>query len=183
MLSSNSAAVSYEAAWTLVSLSSAPTAVRAAAVTYANLLNSQNDNNVKMIVLERLEEIKTKHSKIVQELLMDILRALSSPNPDICKKVLDVALDVVTARNVSDVVTTLKREVQKMTQDDNSSEAKGIVYCKIVVHTLMDFIATDSGMQSKDKEAADMAAADAAAGPKMITKNIVLSDGAYATQM
>ena len=53
MLSSDSAAVSYEAAWTLVSLSSAPTAVRAAAVTYTNLLNSQNDNNVKLINLDR----------------------------------------------------------------------------------------------------------------------------------
>lgn len=54
LLSSNSAAVSYEAAWTLVSLSSAPTAVRAAAVTYTNLLNGQNDNNIQLIVLERL---------------------------------------------------------------------------------------------------------------------------------
>jgi coatomer subunit beta len=42
MLSSNSAAVSYEASWTLVSLSNAPTAVRAAAVTYTTLLNGQN---------------------------------------------------------------------------------------------------------------------------------------------
>ncbi len=50
MLSSTSSAVSYEAAWTLVSLSSAPTAVRAAALTYVNLLNGQNDNNVKLIV-------------------------------------------------------------------------------------------------------------------------------------
>ena len=47
MLSSNSPAVSYEAAWTLVSLSTAPTAVRAAALTYTSLLNGhQNDNNV-----------------------------------------------------------------------------------------------------------------------------------------
>merc|ERR1712032_593867 len=91
MLSSNSAAVSYEASWTLVSLSSAPTAVRAVTGTYISLLNSQNDNNVKMIVLERLEELKKNHSKILQELIMDLLRALSSPNPDICKKVLDVS--------------------------------------------------------------------------------------------
>ena len=51
MLSSNSAFVSYEAAWTLVSLSSAPTAIRAATMAYTNLLNAQNDNNVKMIVI------------------------------------------------------------------------------------------------------------------------------------
>eukprot|EP00567_Pseudictyota_dubia_P013172 CAMPEP_0197436814 /NCGR_PEP_ID=MMETSP1175-20131217/4197_1 /TAXON_ID=1003142 /ORGANISM="Triceratium dubium, Strain CCMP147" /LENGTH=976 /DNA_ID=CAMNT_0042966195 /DNA_START=31 /DNA_END=2961 /DNA_ORIENTATION=+ len=273
MLSSTSAAVSYEAAWTLVSLSSAPTAVRAAAVTYTNLLNSQNDNNVKLIVLERLEGLKKNHPKIVQELLMDILRALSSPNPDICKKVLDVVMDIVTARNVAEVVTMLKREVTKTAdENDPSNEAKGALYrnmliraihgCAVrfpdvaesVVHTLMDFLSTDGGMQviifvraiveqypalrgalitkllgtledisnsnvmcvclwilgeycesaeslqeafnditeqlgdppfvvqPEEKAAQEKAAAEAAAGPKLVTKNVVLADGTYATQ-
>merc|ERR1740124_19358 len=273
MLSSNSAAVSYEAAWTLVSLSSSPTAVRAAAVTYAKLLNGQNDNNVKLIVLERLEDLKKKHSKILQELLMDILRALSSPSPDICRKVLEVAMDIVTTRNVKDVVVTLKREVQKTTSESDSSvESKGAVYrtmliqaihgcatrfpevAESVVHTLMDFISTDGDMQviifvrsiveqytdlrasilgkllnslsevntnqvmcvclwilgeycedadtlkeafetvteqlgpppyiiqGDDKEAQEKLAAAAADAPKMVTKNVVLADGTYATQ-
>lgn len=273
MLSSTSAAVSYEAAWTLVSLSTAPTAVRAAAVTYTTLLNGQNDNNVKLIVLERLEDLKKKHSKILQELLMDILRALSSPNPDICKKVLEVAMDVVTSRNVKDVVGTLKREVQKTTSEtDNSVEAKGAVYrsmliqaihgcaarfpdvAESVVHTLMDFISTDGDMQvvvfvraiveqyphlrpsilsklldsidgvqtnqvmcvclwilgeyceeaeslteafstiteqlgpprfivnADEKAAQEKAAVAAAEAPKLVSKNVVLSDGTYATQ-
>jgi len=133
MLSSNSAAVSYEAAWTLVSLSSAPTAVRAAAVTYANLLNGQNDNNIQLIVLDRLENLQIKHSKIVQELLMDILRALSSPNPDICQKVLEIAMESINARNVSSVVTTLKRELQKSLEDDNEKSSA-------VRHMLVDAI-------------------------------------------
>lgn len=133
MLSSNSAAVSYEAAWTLVSLSNAPTAVRAAAVTYANLLNGQNDNNIQLIVLERLADLQVKHSKIVQELLMDIMRALSSPNPDICQKVLDITMDSVNARNVASVVTTLKRELQKSLQEDSEK-------CIAVRHMLVDAI-------------------------------------------
>ena len=165
MLSSSSPSVSYESAWTLVSLSSAPTAIRAAALTYINLLNGQNDNNVKLIVLERLEALKKKHAKILQELLMDILRAISSPNPDICKKVLDVSMDVVTARNVQEVVNVLKREVQKTISEDSTNEEKGGLYrnmlikaihgCAVrfpqvaesVVHTLSDFLSTDSGMQ------------------------------------
>jgi coatomer subunit beta len=133
MLSSNSAAVSYEAAWTLVSLSSAPTAVRAAAVTYSNLLNGQNDNNVQLIVLDRLAGLHKKHAKIVQELLMDIMRALSSPNPDICQKVLEISMESVTARNVSSVVTTLKRELQKSLEEDNEKSLA-------VRHMLVDAI-------------------------------------------
>lgn len=270
MLSSNSPAVSYEAAWTLVSLSSAPTAIRAAAMTYTNLLTSQNDNNIKMIVLERLDGLKLHHTKILQELLMDILRALSSPNPDICKKVLDVALDIVNVRNVSEVVNVLKREVTKV--DAEANESKGANYrgmliraihgCAVrfpvvaesVVHVLMDFLSTDSAIQviifvraiieqypplrasilnkllynfdsvknssvmcvclwimgeycedsstlreafegitkevgeanfvlkNEEKQAKEKAAAAANAGPKMVTKNVILSDGTYATQ-
>jgi coatomer subunit beta len=77
LLDSESAAVAYEAAWTLVSLSSAPTAVRAAASAYAKLLVTQSDNNVKLIVLERLTKMKGAHIKVLQEIVMEILRALS----------------------------------------------------------------------------------------------------------
>jgi len=133
LLSSESPAVSYEAAWTLVSLSNSPTAVRAAAVTYANLLNGQTDNNVQLIVLDRLEALKETHPKVVQELLMDILRALSSPNPDICEKVLKIAMDVVNARNVHSVITALKRDLQKaLGEEDEKSLA--------VRHVLVDAI-------------------------------------------
>ena len=34
---------------------------------------------------------------------MDVLRALSSPNMDIRKKTLDIALDLITARNIDEV--------------------------------------------------------------------------------
>jgi Adaptin N terminal region len=63
-LQSSSTAVVYECAVTLVSLSSAPTAVRAAANCYCQLLVSQSDNNVKLIVLDRLVELKGKHREV-----------------------------------------------------------------------------------------------------------------------
>lgn len=55
LLQSRSTAVMYECAVTLVSLSSAPTAVRAAANCFCQLLVSHSDNNVKLIVLDRLQ--------------------------------------------------------------------------------------------------------------------------------
>jgi len=133
LLGSESAAVSYEASWTLISLSNSPTAVRAAAVTYSNLLNGQTDNNVQLIVLDRLENLQKTHPKIVQELLMDIMRALSSPNPDICEKVLKIAMDNVNSRNVESVITALKRELQKALGEDDE---KNIA----VRHLLVDAI-------------------------------------------
>jgi hypothetical protein len=55
LLQSSSTAVVYECAVTLVALSQAPTAIRAAANCYCQLLVSQSDNNVKLIVLDRLQ--------------------------------------------------------------------------------------------------------------------------------
>lgn len=37
-----------------------------AATTYAQLLNTQSDNNVKLIVLERLAGLKKHHAKVSQ---------------------------------------------------------------------------------------------------------------------
>ncbi|KAJ0394141.1 hypothetical protein ATCC90586_011434 [Pythium insidiosum] len=162
LLNSSSPAVCYEAAWTLVTLSSAPTAVRAAAKTYCGLLNSQSDNNVKLIVLDRLADLKKHHTKVLQEILMDILRALASPSIDICKKVLEIAMDLVSTRNIEEVVNHLKREVVK-TQDkslEKSGEYRHLLIqaihtCAVkfpdvannhvVVHLLMEFLTSTDG--------------------------------------
>ena len=53
LLNSNSPSVRYEAAGTLITLSTAPTAVKAAAACYIDLIVKESDNNVKLIVLDR----------------------------------------------------------------------------------------------------------------------------------
>lgn len=160
MLKSESQSVSYEAAWTLVSLSTAPTAVRASAQTYTSILNLSSDNNVKLIVLDRLVELKKHHSKIVQEVLMDILRALSSPNIHICKKTLNLAIDLVGPRNIEEVMQLLKREVIRAqeTEMEHGQEYKDLLiqaihkcatkYAEVadsVVLVLLDFLGGDGG--------------------------------------
>ncbi|EAL65020.1 coatomer protein complex beta subunit [Dictyostelium discoideum AX4] len=133
LLNSSSPAVKYESAGTLLSLSSAPTAVRGAASAYIDLLCNESDNNVKMIVLDKLIEIKKNHSKIMEELVMDILRALSSPNIDICKKVLNIVLDSVTPKNIDEIILFLKKEINK-TQSKEFD--KGLEYRHILIRTI-----------------------------------------------
>lgn len=161
LLQSPSSAVCYEAAWTLVSLSAAPTAVRAAAQTYTQLLNAESDNNVKLIVLEKLGAMRKHHSKVLQELLMDILRALNSPSSSIRRKTLGIVMELINPRNVSDVMLVLKKEIVKTQSKDVDKETaaeyramlvKAIHSCAIkfasvadgVVHLLMDFLGSDS---------------------------------------
>lgn len=85
LLSSGSLAVRYEAAGTLVTLSNAPSAIKvryykfhhthhgstlqAAAQCYVDLIIKESDNNVKLIVLDRLIGLKNTsatHEKILQ---------------------------------------------------------------------------------------------------------------------
>jgi len=73
-----SAAVQYEAAVTLLSLSRAPTAIKTAANALISLLQHASDNNVKLITLDKIHsDIKPKYPKVLQELVMDILRVVS----------------------------------------------------------------------------------------------------------
>ncbi|KAH1067227.1 hypothetical protein J1N35_032214 [Gossypium stocksii] len=162
LLNAPSTAVIYECAGTLVSLSSAPTAIRAAANTYCQLLLSQSDNNVKLIVLDRLNELKSSHRDIMVDLIMDVLRALASPNLDIRRKTLDIVLELITPRNINEVVLMLKKEVMKtqsgelekngeyrqmLIQAIHSCAIKFPEVASTVVHLLMDFLG-DSNVAS-----------------------------------
>jgi coatomer subunit beta len=82
LLQTNNTAVVYECAGALVSLSSAPTAIRAASNCYCQLLQSQSDNNVKLIVLDRLMELKNHHRDVCTPHCSQRPRQTPCPAPD-----------------------------------------------------------------------------------------------------
>ncbi|KAK2572891.1 Coatomer subunit beta [Acropora cervicornis] len=136
LLNSSSPAVRYEAAGTLVTLSSAPTAVKSAASCYIELIVKESDNNVKLIVLDRLIALKENpsHEKVLRDLVMDILRVLSSPDLEVRKKTLQLVLDLVTSRNIHEVVAVLKKEVTKTHNESEHEDIGG--YRQMLVRTL-----------------------------------------------
>ncbi|XP_018618343.1 coatomer subunit beta-like isoform X3 [Scleropages formosus] len=136
LLQSSSPAVKYEAAGTLVTLSNAPTAIKAAAQCYIDLIIKESDNNVKLIVLDRLIELKEHptHERVLQDLVMDILRVLSAPDLEVRKKTLQLALDLISSRNVEELVIVLKKEVIKtnnVTEHEDTDR-----YRQLLVRTL-----------------------------------------------
>lgn len=136
LLNSQSAAVRYEAAGTLITLSSAPSAVKAAATCYIELIVKESDNNVKLIVLDKLIQLKevASHEKVLQELVMDILRVLSSPDIEVRRKTLNLCLDLVTLRTMSEMVGVLKKELSK---SSNSNELDDIdKYRQLLIRSL-----------------------------------------------
>lgn len=165
LLSTNNASVVYECANTLVALSNAPTAIKAAANCYCQLLVNQSDNNVKLIVLDRLMELKKDHKELLQSMIMDVLRAITSPNVDIKRKTLEFVLDLITPRNIDSVTNMLKSEVVK-SQSDNSQEngeyrqmlVQAIHKCALkfpevsgsVIYLLMDFLSDGNSASAAD---------------------------------
>jgi len=123
LLNSSSPAVKYEAAGTLITLSSAPSAVKAAATCYIDLIVKESDNNVKLIVLDKIIALKEvpSHEKVLQELVMDILRVLAAPDIEVRRKTLNLCLELVTSRTISEMVIVLKKEV---TKTNNANEAE-----------------------------------------------------------
>ncbi|RMX42493.1 hypothetical protein pdam_00020420 [Pocillopora damicornis] len=109
---------------------------KSAASCYIELIVKESDNNVKLIVLDRLIALKDNpsHEKVLRELVMDILRVLSSPDPEVRKKTLQLVLDLVTSRNIHEVVAVLKKEVTKTHNDSEHEDVGG--YRQMLVRTL-----------------------------------------------
>jgi coatomer subunit beta len=99
-----------------VTLSSASSAIEAAAKCYIDLIMKESDNSVKLIVLDRLADIKRNpnYLRILQNMVMDILQVLAAPDLEVKKKTLELVLDLVSARNIGEVVMFLKKEMAKV---------------------------------------------------------------------
>jgi coatomer subunit beta len=157
--------VVYEAASSLTALTSNPVAVKAAAAKFIELSIKEADNNVKLIVLDRVDQLRTKNPGVLDDLIMEILRVLSSPDIDVRRKALGIALDMVSSKNVEEVVLLLKKELSKTVDQEyekNSEYRQLLVHsihqCAIrfsevaasVVELLMDFIADFNNTSAVD---------------------------------
>lgn len=113
-LHSRSPSVQFQCASTLLALSSSPTAIRQATSTFVQLLTTHTDNNVRLIVLERLAEIKKKNKPVLQESLLELLRGLSTTsNADVRRRILDFCLDLVNSKNAESFIVAMKKELTR----------------------------------------------------------------------
>jgi len=167
LVAGSASSVRYEAASTLVSLTLAPSAVRAAALAFIELLVSESDNNVKLVVLNKLEELSQRFTLIMQDVVMDMLRGLACPTVEIRRKTLKIALELVTQKNVAETVQFLKRELSKTNsevREDKAAEYRQLLVqavhqCAVrfpsvaadVVHVLMDYMQEPVTQKSSKK--------------------------------
>lgn len=113
LLEASAPTVVYEAASSLTALTNNPVAVKAAASKFIDLSIKEPDNNVKLIVLDRVDQLRQKNEGVLDDLTMEILRVLSSPDLDVRRKALGLAMEMVSSKNVEEVVMLLKKELSK----------------------------------------------------------------------
>jgi coatomer subunit beta len=165
LLEANTSTVVYEAATSLTSLTNNPVAVKAAAAKLIELSIKEADNNVKLIVLDRVDQLRRRNEGVLDDLTMEVLRVLSSPDLDVRKKALGIALEMVSSKNVQEIVMLLKKELSKTVDEqyEKNSEYRQLLIqsihqCAIkfseiaasVVDVLMDFIVDFSNSAAVD---------------------------------
>ncbi|KAJ2232750.1 coatomer subunit beta [Coemansia sp. RSA 1286] len=134
LLNAPASSVKYEAATTLIGLTANPAAIKAAASCYISLASKESDNNIKIIVLERLDQMRTRHEGILDDLVMDLLRVLVTPDLDVRRKALGIVMKLTSRRNVNDVVSMLKKELNKTVE--NSDYDKSSEYRLLLIQTI-----------------------------------------------
>jgi coatomer subunit beta len=132
-LEANASTVVYEAASSLCALTSNPVAIKAAATKFIELAVKEPDNNVKLIVLDKVAILQKKNDGVLDDLVMEVLRVLSSPDLDVRKKSLEIALELVTSRTVEEVVLLLQKELRKTVDETYEKNAE---YRTLLIHSI-----------------------------------------------
>ena len=114
MRDSKSPSVLFECANTITQLTTAPSAIKVAIQSYLNLLQENNDNNVKVIVLDKILELRKKYAKVLEDYITDILGLIkdqSAVSLEINQKVLELITNLVSPRNIKEVIVFIEREI------------------------------------------------------------------------
>lgn len=121
------------------------TTFAAAASCFVTLVIKESDNNVKLIVLDRLDQLRSRHGRILDGLIMDVLQVLSTSDMEVRRKAIGIVLAMTTSRNVEDVVLFLKKELQK-TQEADFEKVKSrqlyergkLTYCSFRLQSIVN---------------------------------------------
>ena len=123
---SKSSSVLFECANTITQLTTAPTAIKIAIQSYLNLLAEQNDNNVKLIVLSKIMELKGKYAKLLEDYISDILTIINEEqlisSLEINEKVLELTIELASPRNIKEIIAFLEKEIVRARKMEESGD-------------------------------------------------------------
>ncbi|CAD8125535.1 unnamed protein product [Paramecium sonneborni] len=119
---SKSASVQYECANTLFAVSPSLASLKIAVQIYMQLINTQTDNNIKLVILDRLEAVNQLNPRVLEDRTQDLSQLLNQQSIDIRRKVLK--LFQLKNENVVLLAQSLQKEFQKCQNLNDQSEYK-----------------------------------------------------------
>ncbi|KII68325.1 Coatomer subunit beta [Thelohanellus kitauei] len=122
LLCSDSSAVKYSAANTLLSLSDAQTAFEYAVRCYVNLIIKERDNNIRLTVVDRLVAIHglKKYDWLFHTLLLDLLSVLDTGTSDsiidleLARKIIELVNELLPPELTVSAIDFIKKEVLRV---------------------------------------------------------------------
>ncbi|KAL6941550.1 hypothetical protein ACO0RG_002684 [Hanseniaspora osmophila] len=135
LISSSSNEVTLDCCMALSILTNSSTILREVAKKLIDLSAKESDNNVKLVILERIENIHQRHPGSLEELTSDILTILNPTDLDVCSKVLDICLELISSKNASDIVKLLKKELLT-TFDATKKTNKALEYRTLLIKSI-----------------------------------------------
>ena len=107
-------------------MTTSPTAIKIAIQSYLNLLADQNDNNVKLIVLGKITELRAKYSKLLEDYVSDILNTINEEQMisslEINQKVLELTTELASPRNIKEIIAFLEKEIIRARKLDETGD-------------------------------------------------------------
>ncbi|PHJ17662.1 beta [Cystoisospora suis] len=126
--------VAYEGACSLLVLSRSPASYKAAASAFTSLLCGNSDNNVKLIVLDRLQECIARSTKrSMRDSVLDLLRGLQTPSLEVRRKTLHLVLQVVDTSTIDHLLTVLKKELLRTSEADQLTVPGTMEYRRLLI--------------------------------------------------
>jgi coatomer subunit beta len=107
--------VLFEVANSLILLSSNPNIIKNAVGIFCNLLVEQKDNNILIIILKKLINIKNKYRDILEEQILSFAIILNSTtNSEIRKLLFDLIIELLRESNIAQVYDVFVNDLNKL---------------------------------------------------------------------
>ena len=124
---SESPSIQFECANTLTQISNTPTTLRMATNIYLQLLLNISDNNVKIVVLDKLSDILVINPKFLEDQVVDITKIMGNPSADIRKKSIMLIKNLVSSKNIDQVFPIIVKEIKKVVNQPEQQDFLSIL--------------------------------------------------------
>lgn len=138
---SSSPSVRYQAATTLMKISRDSISIKTVASCFVDICSKESDNNVKLIALDSLINLKKTTEgadKILRGLLMNILIILQSASDlELRQKILQLSLDLVSSATIGELVSKLSQETRDIFGTNiQGTQEEALKYRRLLIETI-----------------------------------------------